>query len=221
MESELLQFLLKQTAHAYRKGQVILRPEQEEDCIFFIMHGFVRAHTITEEGNEFSAVLLGEGLYFPIFRYLSGCSNTKKLAIKYYYSAVTETKIVTVNSANLIQFLTTNPKIAAKLSEIYYFNIKLLQSKLEFMTYTHAAYRKVCYFLVFLCKKFGQEQEGCIKILPPFTHKEFATFVGLSRESVSHQLSLLKKMQIIDESRQIICIKNLQLLENEVRKYDY
>lgn len=218
MQNKLQQFLTTYPIRVYGKGQVILRPEHEENSIYFIMSGFVRAHTITEEGNEFSAVLLGQGMYFPIFRYLSDHVYTKKLTTKYYYSTVTETKIVTINNTDLFSFLSSNPQIAIEMSDIYYLNMKQFLSKLEFMSYTHSAYKKVCYFLVFLSKKFGEETQHGMQLIPPFTHKEFATFVGLSRESVSHQLSLLKKRNIIDELRQTICIRKMHQLENELRR---
>lgn len=218
MESSLVQFLSTYPSRTFGKGQIILQPEHEKQHIFFISSGFVRAHTITEEGNEFSAAILGQGTYFPVFRYISDTTYLKKLAIKYCYSALSETKITSVRCSDFIHFLTMKPQIAVEMSDIYYFNMRLLQSKLEFMAYTHSAYKKVCYFLLLLSKKFGQETSNSIKIMPFLTHKEFSTFVGLSRESVSHQLSILKKKNILSECGQTIYIEKLQMLEDELRK---
>lgn len=218
MNTELLRFLSAYPIHSYGKGKVILRPEQEENQIFFLSSGFVRAHTITEEGNEFSAVLLGPGMYFPVFRDVSDSEYPKKLATKYYYSALTTTRIVSVNAKDLVPFLTSHSQITVEVADIYYRNLQLLQSKLEFMAYTHNAYKKVCYFLLFLCQKFGQQTSSGVKLTPPLTQKEFATFVGLSRESVSHQLSALKKKAILQEFHPLICISSTHSLEDELRK---
>lgn len=218
MNIHLQQFLQKYPYHFYGKGQVILRPEHEEYQVFFVDSGYIRAHTITEEGNEFSAVLLGPGMYFPIFRYLSDSIYTKKLATKYYYSAVTEAKLTQISTIELVQFLEINPSIAIEMADIYYVNMKLLQSNLEFMVYTHSAYKKVCYFLLYICRQFGKKKQEGIALIPPFTHKEFATFVGLSRESVSHQLSVLRKKKILQELHANMYVKNIFLLENELRK---
>ncbi|HXS15421.1 MAG TPA: Crp/Fnr family transcriptional regulator, partial [Candidatus Saccharimonadales bacterium] len=157
-------------------------------------------------------------MYFPIFRYVSDTTFTKRLPIKYYYSALSETKITSVSGTDFIHFLSTKPHIATEMSDSYQRNMRLLQSKLEFMTYTHSAYKKVCYFLLFLGKKFGEEADNTIRIIPSLTHKEISTFVGLSRESVSHQLSILKKKNVLREFRQTLSLKRLQLLEDEMRK---
>lgn len=216
MEYRLAQFLDNYILRSFNKRQIILRPEHEEQQVFFIRSGFVRAHTITEEGNEFSAVLLGPGMYFPLFRYLSDTLYTRKLVTKYYYSAVTKTEISVVNHIDLIEFLKLNTELSIDIADLYYANIKILLSKLEFMAYTHSAYKRVCYFLLFLSRKFGQEVGRGIDIIPAFTHKEFSTFVGLSRESVSHQFSLLKQRGIIKTLSPIIHIDSIALLENEL-----
>lgn len=217
MNHQLLEKLNTFTTYTYKKGQVITRPEYEESIVYFILTGYVRAHTITEEGNEFSAAILGEGMYFPVFRYLPDYIYTRKLLTSYCYSALTETKVVSVNNKELNKILGAYPQLAKDLSEIYYLNIKTLESRMEFMVYTHAAYKKVCHFLLFLCKEFSKATSDGIEILPHFTNKEFATFIGLSRESVNHQLKVLREKKILEDSHESMYITDIQSLESELK----
>ncbi len=216
MDSKISEFLNKYPIHDFGKKQIILVPENEERQVFFIKSGFVRAHTITENGDEFSVMLLGPGMYFPLLWYLPDAIYKKKILTKYYYSSLTKTRMVIIDHVGFIDFLKSNPEPANELSDKYYEFIKELLSKLEFMSYTHSAYKKVCYFLLFLSQKFGFPTNAGIEIAVPLTNKEFATFVGLSRESVNHQLSLLREKDIIERIRSSISIKNSRSLEEEL-----
>lgn len=218
MDHKLLNFLNQYPSKTFSKREVILRSEQEEAKIFFIRSGFVRAHTTTKEGNEFSVMLLGPQMYFPLFRYLPAQNHAPSVTTRYSYSSVTVSQVTAVDYTSLLDFFTLNVDCAKKTSDEYYSNLKLLLSKLEFMVYTHSAYRKVSYFLLFLSKRFGQvTSEGTVTI-PGLTHWEFATFLGLSRESVSHKLSLLKSKGVLSSFHPVICVKDLQLLEIEASK---
>lgn len=218
MDNKFIQFFNKYPIKSYNKRQIILRPESGDHRMFLVKSGFVRAHTTTEEGNEFSVVLVGPGMYFPSYRLLSHNSSSRRLFTEYYYSSVTPVDIAAAGYGEISTFLDSNPQLVKKMSEVYYRGVEQLLSELEFMVYTHSALKRVCHFLLFLCERFGIKNSGYSVIIPSLTHKEFATFVGLSREAVSHQFSFLKEHGVIKRHGTALRVKNISWLEKELTR---
>ena len=56
---KLRRFFTRYKAIVYKKGEIILRPEDEPQGVYYIKEGFVKLSTILEDGKELTFTLLG------------------------------------------------------------------------------------------------------------------------------------------------------------------
>lgn len=79
-----------------------------------------------------------------------------------------------------------------------------------------SAYQRVAGFLRLLAKRGQQDDSGSVRFTLPLSRAEIASFLGITIETVSRQMTLLKKRAIIElpvsrDSREVI-VPNLALL---------
>ncbi len=67
--------------------------------------------------------------------------------------------------------------------------------------------------LVIAVKRFGKEKENNIHISLPLTHQDLADLTGLTRETVSRQMSDFKKRHIESYDDASITVPSLSKLE--------
>ncbi len=79
-----------------------------------------------------------------------------------------------------------------------------------------SAYQRVAGFLRLVAKRGQQDEGGCIRFSLPLSRAEIASFLGITIETVSRQMTLMKKRGVIElpvsrDSREVI-VPNLVLL---------
>ncbi len=72
---------------------------------------------------------------------------------------------------------------------------------------------KVASLLVYLASRFGETEGKEVVIQVPFTHKDVAQWLGITRETASRQIGKIEKKGLISYRNRLIVIKNLKKLK--------
>jgi len=205
-EQFFVQFGKTQT---YKKGEIILRPQEEPKEVYFLKKGFVRLYLITLSGREISFNIYKPGTYFPMTWAIGNLPNF------YFFESLTNIIVYTAPRNKLVELVKNNSKLLFALTKRTYIGldgvVRLTQALL-----TENARGKLISTLLVLGRRFGRKKaNGDLAILLPLTHRILASLANMSRETASLELEKLQKEKVITYNSHSITISNLNKIEEE------
>jgi len=188
-------FFRKYSLQTYKKGQVLLLSNETPTHIYYIEEGRVKQYEITYKGNEIIVNTFKPGAYFIMLTALTGMPNL------YYFSAETDVKLRCAPIKEVADFVENNPDVMKDLLTRIY---RVMESLLRRMTHlmSGSARGRVIYEILLDVRGSGEgngNQLGKLSI----TEAELASRAGLSRETVSREISYLKKKGLLVPSSKV------------------
>ncbi len=204
---EFESFYKQFTIRDYKKGEMLIRADDDPVGIFYLKKGYVRQYTISKAGFELTLHILKPVSYFPMVWAVNGTPNV------YYFEALTPVEVGRAPRDEVVNFIKDKPAIIfellSELIEDYAESLK----RIEHLVFSDA-YRRVISVLLYIAKHFGKKHGKGIIVDHRFAQQDIATLVGVARETVIIELVKLEKKGLIkriDHSIIIESIKNLEL----------
>lgn len=192
MDSILSQLKGYSTVRRIKKGGNILFQGEIPRSVMIIRDGVVRAYTITSGGDEHIVTLLSKGDIIPLSWSLSQTPNSL-----FYYDALSEVRVLTVPKQVFLDTVVDSPEA---LTEMLNFVTKRYTALLFRVTGLgqSRAIEKIGYTLYYMLFRYGIEKpNGKYAIDIKMSQTVIAALVGLTRESTTKNLKLLKDKGII------------------------
>lgn len=183
----------------YKKGDIIIRPDDPIFGIYLITKGFVRQYAISEEGDEVTINLFRPQAFIPMMIVLSGTDN------KYYFEAASDVEAFRAPTEKTLEFLKSQPEVLLDLTKRFAQGLIGLSQRIENLMFEDASTR-INSLLNYLTGRFGEKQGSQILINLPLSHKDIAAWANLTRETTSRQLERLTKEGIITYSNHFITV---------------
>lgn len=203
----LEEFYLKGKKIIYRKGSIILRPDEHPLGVFYLQTGYIKDTAISLDGNEFTLFIFMPEDIFPY----SWTFN--KIPNRYSYVAMTDCVIFRRDQSQFLDFINKNPEILFFLIQRILMRLRGIMQRLESLAFGNAQ-GKIASIMIILGERFGEKKDHEVKIMLPVSHKDLAELVGISRETVSIEIKKLEKKNIIRRnSRFYFIIDKRQLLK--------
>lgn len=197
------------TPRKYKKGEILLRADDPPQGLFLLLKGYVRQYTISSQGNEFTLQIIHPFTYFPLSWILSDIPNT------YYFEALTSVEVVRIPPKQARNEIEAYPDTYSPIIKKQVAEYEEIIERMEQIIFSDS-YRKVISVLLYLCKHFGSIKRKEIIIKQRFTHHAIATLVGIARETVSVEMTKLKKKKYIRVRKGIISVIQLSQLKQEL-----
>lgn len=174
-----------------RKGQAVLALENDKPDILWIRQGIIRMYQIADDGSEITLHFFRAPAFFPMMFYLSRRQGD-------YFFQAAESVIARKASAEKVEaFLKQNPDVLFDLTRRFADAITGLLLRIEQLS-AQDSYQRVASLLLYLAQNFGQQTaDGQYVITRRISHRDLASWVGVARETVSHQMERLTKAGII------------------------
>ncbi len=199
-------FFYSHTRMQYKKGEVIIRSEDEPSGVFLIEWGFVKAYTITKYGEENLMLVRGSGSVFPLIWAFTGEHRQAS------YEAMEETSMWRVSKSDYLDFLEKNPDVNPIILDMAIEAYRLHSERVITLSYRTARERIVSFLLV-TANRFGTERDGNQIIMAPFRQTDIASSVNATRETTSRELNTLRKKGLIKNVDGKIALCNIPALE--------
>ena len=204
---KLRAFFYSHTRMQYKKGEVIIRPEDEPGGIYLIEWGFVKAYTITKYGEENLLLVRGSSSVFPLIWAFTGESRETT------YEAMEPTSLWRVSRADYLDFLQKNPEVMPVILDLTLEAYRLHSQRVTTLSY-RTARERIFSFLIFIADRFGiQDEKEVIVIQAPFRQTDIASSVNATRETTSRELNNLRKKKLITAANGYIGITDLDKLK--------
>lgn len=201
---------------AIEKGGVILGNSASPNGVYYIDTGYIKAYSISDDGDEYLHLIYGHGELFPlIWAYLGVITESL------FYEAMTDCTLWRISKDVFNDFVQHNIDLSYALSLHLAHQFRIFSDRVDNLEYKKASQR-IAYRLLFLASRFGTKQNGSVIIGAPITHDDFAHSINLARESVSREFERLAAQKIIKTTgHQLVIINIPALLDSLSRPAGY
>lgn len=189
----------------YRKGQILIYRGEEPAGIFHIISGRVKQYDVSDEGHSVVVNIYKPSTFFPMQWAINKTKN------QYFFETVTAVKLHQASPEDTVKFLKENADVMFNLLSRVYSGLDGILRRAAHLMASKASIR-ILFELIIECKRFAQKQKDGSYIIPMHAY-ELADTAGLSRETVSRELVVLKNAGLIAVNRRHIIVKDLQKLE--------
>ena len=194
-------FFIQFKHQTYKKGEILVRADDNPPGIFYLKEGFVKEYAISKKGDELVVNFFRPIAFFPMSWAINDTLNA------YYFQAVTNVELFRAPREKVIDFIKNNPDVLYDLiSRVF----KGTDGLLTRMTYLMAgnAYARLITELIIHAKRFGRTFR--------ISEKDLADQSGMTRETVSREIKILKDKGLITFIQHTLVIRDLKKLEEEL-----
>lgn len=197
-------FFSSYNSQRFDKKQTIIQADSIPDGVFYLIKGKVAQADIDQNGNELIINIFQKHSFFPLSWVLNDIVSS------YYFQALTDAVIVRAPKQDVLKFLQENPDVTLDILRRVFSGAEgLLRKNRQMMSGT--AKSRVLLELVINFERFGTKTDNG-RLHLALGETDLAKHTGLSRETVSRQISTIKKDYGIEVNRQGIIIEDLDQL---------
>ena len=194
------QFLNSSLHSNFKKGEILIKPDNPPSGIFYLKEGVVKQYSISANGEE-----LILNIYKPISLFPMAYAINNTLP-HHYYEAMTPVLVWSAPKEKTLEFVRKNEDVLLDLLSRIYKGLEGFFLRMENLMAGSAKARLTTTLLIY-AKRFDK-----VKI----TEKDLAAQSGITRETVSREIQKLKEKGLLNFQKSILTIYDLQKLEKEL-----
>jgi CRP-like cAMP-binding protein len=207
--SDLEEFYKQFKVRKYKRGELLIRSDDDPHGIFCLTKGYVRQFSISPTGYELTYHILKPIAYFPMAWAINDVQNI------YDFEALTLVEAGRAPRNQVIKFIKDNPKVMFEVMR------ELIKKYAETMSrYRHLvfddAYHRVISILLYIARHFGENEGEGVMVRYWFKQQDIATLVGIARETAGTELVILEKKGLIKHVNHSLLIESVKKLEQEL-----
>lgn len=200
-------FFIKHKLQSYKKGEILIRADDNPPGVFYLKEGYVKEYAISRKGDELVINIFKPITFFPMSWAVNNTVN------EYFYEAITDVSIWRAPREEVIAFIKSDPDVLYNLMSRVF---KGTDGMLTRMTYLMSgnAYDRLITELLIYAKRFGKKIDDAVEI--DVSEKNLAAQSGMTRETVSREMKILKEKGMVVFNKNKFFITDLQKLEDEL-----
>lgn len=204
------QFFTQFRHQMYKKGEIIIRADEDPSGIFYLKSGMVKQYAISRKGDELVVNIYKPVVFFPMSWAINKTPNN------YYWEAITDLQVYKAPAEQAVEFLKENPDVLFDLLSRVYRGTDGLLTRMTYLM-SGSAYTRLVTELIIHAKRFGGHKTT--EIVLTIAEKDLATRSGMTRETVSREMKTMKEKGLVSFHKNLLTIKDLNLLEEELLTY--
>lgn len=205
---KLINFFSRFKKLSFKKGETIMRPDDEPYGVFFLLEGYTKLLSISKNAQELTLIIFKTEDIFPMPWAINNIENT------YYLEAMTAVKLYRAPRDEFIKFIKENSDVMFEISSRILTRLQGVLKRMEYAIFGNAK-SKVASIILICAERFGIQKNKEIIIQIPLTHQDIAELIGMARETVSIEMKELQKMGLISYQRKYLVVKNESKLKEE------
>ncbi len=190
----------------FKKGDILIRSEEEPAGIYFLKSGIIKMSTFFSNGTEITFNFFKPGSFFPMMLVLSKAKNS------YDFQAVTDAVTYRVSQKEVLEFLESEGAVYSDLVRRILIGFAGLLGSLPYLLSGNST-KRVAAAILFLERRFGQKTKDGLTLSIRVRHEDLAGMAALTRETVSLVIEKLERKKIIQQKNRFIIIKQPEELK--------
>lgn len=208
LASKIDSFFSQYRHQHYKKGEIIIRADDDPTSIFYLKNGLVKQYAISKKGDELVLNLYKPVSFFPMSHAINHTPNT------YFFEAITDAEIWKAPSEKVVEFVKTNPDVLFNLLSRVYRGLDGMLLRTAYLM-SGSAYARLITELLIHTKRFGTKAiNGKVEL--SMSESDIATSAGMARETVSREIKLLKDKGLVTLGKNGIVVHDVSKLEEEL-----
>lgn len=198
----------------YKKGDILLRPQDTPPGLYRLDKGYIKLYSISEGGDENILIIFKPGEMFPFTWAI--LDEDRDI----FLEALTPVTVKRANKAEFIQLLHESATAAyetvvatTRMYDVFLARIHNLELS--------KAYPRLIARILSMSPRLGKRQDNTITFDLPITQQDIANSCAMTRETVTREMAKLEKKSLIEYKKKIICIPDIEKLEEEFRRHYY
>jgi len=188
----------------FRKKEFIFHEGDKAEYLYFLVTGKVKSFKTNYWGKEYITDIYKEGDFFGYLVLFDG-NEQKESAM-----AIENSQIALISKQDFYDLLHSNNEVSDSFIKMLSSNLEIAEEKLMNQAYDSAR-KKVAEALVYISKKY--QVNGTKELSFPVHRENISAIAGLSPESVSRNLTDLRKEGFIKITNGVVQITDLKKLE--------
>ena len=206
---ELVEIVNRINHKEFSKGGVIFNEGNIANTLYFINEGKIKLYKYTKDGKEQILHILSEGDFFGELELI------KPSKYGFNSKAIEDAKICTLTKEEMKDIMMKNPEIGIKVLETVGERLSKVENLVQNLA-TNDVDSRMAYLIIELMEKYGENVEGNISVKLPISREDMASFIGVTRETISRKLKKLEDENLI----KIIGTKTIIIIDEEgLRNY--
>ncbi len=191
----------------FARKEVIYFSGEHGECVYFLKSGRVRLYRILEDGKELTLDYLDPGDTFGELSILEGYTHETVA------EAVEEAYICMMKKDDFERLLKDYPSLVFQVTKLIGARLRKIESKIGELVYKDVP-KKLAYILLRLADSYGVRDSRGILLRVKMSHRELASLIGSSRETVSLVMGEFKDKGLIENWNRQIIIKDMESLSS-------
>lgn len=208
IKKQLEAFFSGYREQSYRKGEILVRADENPSGIFFLEEGTIKEYAISRKGEELIVNIFKPHAFFPMSWAINETRN------RYFFEALGPVTLRKAPREEVIAFLKREPDVMFDLLSRLYRGTDGLLTRMVYLM-SGSAYARLITELLITAKRFG-ERKANDSIVSILSETDLAMRAGLTRETVSREMKLLKDKGLVEIRRNEIVVPDLAKLEEEL-----
>lgn len=184
-----------------KRRQVIYLPGDPAKTVYLLKTGRVKISRISEDGKEWTMAILEPGEVFGELEVLEGTTRDTVA------EALDDCSICVMQRPDFEAMLRKDPNTSIRLTKLVGLRLKKIENRVENLVFRDVPSR-LAQLLIQLSDEIGIRDDRGILFRVKITHKDLASLIGSTRETVSTTLGDFKKKGMIDIVQRRIIIKD-------------
>lgn len=188
-----------------RRRHFVWEPGDTAASVYFVRSGIVKLSKVNDEGRELTLHFFTRD---QLFGELAVISESPHDTVAEAYE---DTQLLTIGKDDFIRVMMRTPQLALRMLRLVGERRQRLENRVESLLFRSAHARLAALFLE-LALTFGVRDSRGVIINLKLTHKEIASLIGATRETVSFAILDLRKDGLIQtEGKRVILLDEVRL----------
>lgn len=210
ISSKIEAFFAQYRLRKYSKGQVLILNGDDTNYIYHLVKGKVKEYDVSYRGDELILNVFKPPAFFPMSLAINKVPNP------YIYEAETDIEIHQAPADDVVAFIKANPDVLFDLLSRVYRGLDGLLGRVAHLMASNAKDR-VIYELLIEARRFGAIQQDGSYLLD-IHERDLGARAGLSRETVSREITKLKNDGLISLDDKHIHIEDMSTLAEKLNQ---
>jgi CRP-like cAMP-binding protein len=215
MDDEIIKkidiFFTQYKKQLYRKNEVLVRSDENPAGVYYLKEGLVKCYVLSKKGDEIVLNIFKPLSFFPMSWAINDTENI------FYYEALTPIEVWLAPKTEVIQLIKKEHDVLYKLLSRVFIGTDGLLLRLAHLK-SGNAYARLLSEILISSKRFGRKNKKTGAIYLKIREKDFARQAGMTRETVSRELKILKNTGIVTYTKNLLKVNNIDLLQKELEK---
>ncbi len=191
----------------FKKGETIINGIDEPEGIYLIKEGFVKAYSVSKDGDANLLLVHEVGEFVPLPWALDGAHTTGL-----YYEAMTDVTVLRASKDKLRSAMGRNSWLSQEILKQAVNIVAVYSNRIQTLEFRSARGRVISALLNY-AERFGKLAGDKVTINAPITQQDVADSINMTRETANIALGQLFEEGLVGQDEHLFIILDLPGLQ--------